>query len=1436
MAPIHSSQEFVRALKSTLDPPVPEGPLKVEIATQAWEDASFYVPRKAEIIVDWILGKFLKDKSKAPSSNPILDFRLWHLLHGVISTDVALLSSHTRPSKTWLATLLHRISIAPILVTFFALLEGLDSQMRERLSQVVSSCLSIVWPLAVQKMGTEIFLECFGSFLPVVQWCEHDEGLVRIGVNVVSSYKDSFYHSPNKKKIYHAFLHTHLHHWLESAVLEISLETKSLLELIYNAGAETLFNLDILRHTHDSKSEDPLFDAMKAISILNTRVLLCLPRLFTSYVHVLRKHRGALFSQGSNQRPGVATEELQASGMRFFVSCESLLNVVELDAQRWSIKVDLLHLVNHEGMYNRNQVDVSVLHRTIESALEILGTAWNEEETEITTYVIESLTTLARVDYDLISYALPDILLKVLLARSRQSFITFLDVLVDYHSKTRTMNVFLGHILPALSYQHIQGIGQAMRDVYQMSHSGPLLDTIFLAHLSKAIQIFLPGAQIHSTVEIFLVHLKDTLAEFHNAGENDQADYEEGPRKKRKVEVNATSLHSDASAISFSLSARIASVVLSSLAMQSIPQATQDDVGQRLSDLRNSFIHHKLRKAFKIIRKRAGSVVWSSQIVATASLRLLYALEISHSSFREMSDDSKLWKNVSDSLLDDGLLPELTVEILRALLSQPSSHQNEGQFQVYFDQVLLYIDRCFSAGVSWSGRSHHLTLEGQGRAKGPLALLHIIFEKWLPLIESMASRPQLEKLIRVVMSVDVTDYSELFAISGLHAQSLLGKTLRSANFWEFHRIRAVLLEYLNEATSILDDSTGLSSVSELSSVIAVYRLLLLLPVEYMPRSSRGDFIKRGLVADDHFSHSSVDSDHASTYVDQSLTILRMFLKRAVTHVSYVEQSQAENMYKYLEHLLMVQNFSLQPSAAYISVTVDLIEAHLRELFKVPEKMSIKAVQAILRLFSQSDLGSSSPWTFDIDCQSIIRMLDFLATAFSFSNFSHEVQVSLREFYQHLSKLILPRVPTAQSDVASTDIARQCNLLKLWCSLLSFGRWLGLIDMPRPREIIRLKTVGMSMLASSPAPDGRDGIRVASFAILLQELHYCGEDRLSHLETVIATYIIHHRVIDIANRQQIDDHFSKACGALSPSDFSHALDFIYESLTSSQTSTQDLIPLIQLAMILLRDHPPNTLKPIQHFATRCVAIFADRSIFTDGTVPLRVHVLEFVARHCSDRSAGLRMVDLGSIWALLSIFLSGSRIHDDDTAVTIFHKCVTIIGALVRLRRDLLTPALPHLATILQQLIWSMRRVRPHIGAKQTMLVTDTQPRYINAKSPLGPEEAKLLARLLEMLASKTTVRINATNTNAQKAESLAKPFSKHAPYVLKAYIEAMNDPLGIIPSSLRKELQNGLYALCGMMKDYSRNAMMVSALDAGGKATMKVLWKDYEKQKYIGKG
>jgi len=157
--------------------------------------------------------------------------------------------------------------------------------------------------------------------------------------------------------------------------------------------------------------------------------------------------------------------------------------------------------------------------------------------------------------------------------------------------------------------------------------------------------------------------------------------------------------------------------------------------------------------------------------------------------------------------------------------------------------------------------------------------------------------------------------------------------------------------------------------------------------------------------------------------------------------------------------------------------------------------------------------------------------------------------------------------------------------------------------------------------------------------------------------------------------------------------------------------------------------------------------------------------------------------------------------------------------------------------ILRQLIMVMRQLRPQLGAKQSKLVTDTLPVWVNAVDPLAAEEGRALARLLTTLTSKSIVRTHQpSSADSQKAESLAKPFSKHAAFVLKAYVDAMNDPLCVMPLDIRKELRPGLFSLCDMISEHSRDALMVSALDAGGKATMKALWKEYEKQRYVGKG
>lgn len=128
----------------------------------------------------------------------------------------------------------------------------------------------------------------------------------------------------------------------------------------------------------------------------------------------------------------------------------------------------------------------------------------------------------------------------------------------------------------------------------------------------------------------------------------------------------------------------------------------------------------------------------------------------------------------------------------------------------------------------------------------------------------------------------------------------------------------------------------------------------------------------------------------------------------------------------------------------------------------------------------------------------------------------------------------------------------------------------------------------------------------------------------------------------------------------------------------------------------------------------------------------------------------------------------------------------------------------------------------------------TLPCWINPAHPLGVEESKAAARLLTTLTTKTVIRTHGTS-ELQKAESLARPFSKHASAVLIAYIDASNDPLCILPSEIRRELQPGLFALCEMMGEQNRDAMMVT-VDSGGKTIMKTLWREYEKQRYTGKG
>lgn len=65
MTLFQSSQDFIRALKASSDPPNTGGLCKIDIARQAWDNNSFYLPSKAEIIAEWILSTLSKEKSRS---------------------------------------------------------------------------------------------------------------------------------------------------------------------------------------------------------------------------------------------------------------------------------------------------------------------------------------------------------------------------------------------------------------------------------------------------------------------------------------------------------------------------------------------------------------------------------------------------------------------------------------------------------------------------------------------------------------------------------------------------------------------------------------------------------------------------------------------------------------------------------------------------------------------------------------------------------------------------------------------------------------------------------------------------------------------------------------------------------------------------------------------------------------------------------------------------------------------------------------------------------------------------------------------------------------------------------------------------------------------------------------------------------------------------
>ncbi|KAJ2928969.1 hypothetical protein H1R20_g8232, partial [Candolleomyces eurysporus] len=1394
MTAFQSAQQFIKALKAQTDPPVGHGPLKIDLAEQAWNDTSFHLPNKAEIIADWILSKFFKERGDGLSTNALTNERYWKLLSTLLtSTGPNAQSSSSLQTNLWLKSILSRVSIAPVVNAFLNLGSQLEPSQSSQLTIHASHCISILYPLGVQKLTTEAFLESWGSFLKYAGNFIDDVPSIKIGLVITKAYKNSLSNSSSRKKVNNLFVQNEAYFqaWLQRLQdTSTAAQYEYLRQAILTCGMDTIFNLDTIRQMTDSPEESPLFFALsKAFQHDRDVALKAIPALLDHYIASLKRHRGAIINASSSSRVSNPTELSSASIKFFFMPPQS-------------------DIIGRQNVYDA-QSGLDSLKHDVDVALDSLSESCEDQTPNPTPAIARCLSAVIRVDYDLVLPSMGDLLSRLLAGSPpHPDHFTLLELLLEYHIKTRTVDHYIETLISCLSLKSPASPLSA-QDRYAISHSSPILHPKHLGQLSKATRQFLTSGQCSATVNHVCEALKSLHEQYKSAERRSESNQGNGSRKSRKSDSTAGNQKDPSNpALTFALTAKLGQTVFSSIPVTSLPQGQAEQLKSSLAEFQAGFVQHNLSKIVKSLlktdnatdddertsskRKRgADKPTWESQIVLIALLRLQYTLRMARSLALPTDSSPKISRRLLELLShsEDELFPELYLETFRTLFDQTVAME-ASEVSQSIDFALGFVDKTLMhrLDTTWSGFAHELTNGQEGRARSGLAVLHIILERWLPVIEVTASEQQLKMLAKVVMRIPLGTDSVLDGKQHLTAGHLLLRTLRSAQFWEFHNLRVALLSHLLDSTSAfeLEPVTKKSShkkASNFAQLVATYRLLLFFPVEYL---------------------------------------------------SSIEEQSTSDLAKFILHLLDDSATVTQTDLS--QTTLDLFELYCTELLKKTIRADSGEASKVLAIYQQYPIFDTPS---SIKARSLVCLVNLLNKDIHFANLSPDLQKLLRGLHSHLVTNLHDKLRVATDASRSEQLSVVPDLLTYWHSLLVLGRWLGSEDLQQyfGPQLVRRFGTGFVEGLQGMSSDWTGRTVTMVIAILLQELHY--RDVMlqnDQLGLVVATYVSQWKHLSLAGKASLDHVVSKACRQFSPAGFEYVLSLLDGALSSDFNESIDSSELVHLGSILLRDHPPNTLKIMQAFFTRCMDIFTDHEEYTAGSTEVRLQTLEFVAQHCSERPAALRSLDIGSIWLLLSKCLSPSPRHEKATSSATFHQIIAVASAIIRLRRDLTIPMLPHLGVILRQLILSTRQCRPQLGSKQTDMVMSTQPRWISANQPLGAEEAKALSRLLETLTTKTIIRVHTTSAETQKAESLAAPFSKHAAYVVKAYIEAMNDPLCVLTLDVRKELHPGLYALCSMIGEHSRDALMISGLDTGGKATMKALWKEYEKQRYSGQG
>ncbi|KAG9087135.1 hypothetical protein FRC06_002720, partial [Ceratobasidium sp. 370] len=826
---LSSSQEFIRALKGSKDPPKDGGLSKVELARKAWELESLFIPSKAEVIVEWALQSLLAYNQAGDPGKLILSDKLWKLLADIICTRMDLGGPVASPSAGhgWLNGVVSRVPVLPI---FAALLRATaqtvpftgpvtpDDHLR-LVFEAATGVARVLLPPASLKANCDTVASCFWQVLGIFSLPSAPEEALLLTLDlcerIVSTFETSFTNYSNKKKIAGILVEKHQSAWLSSGESRPS-EPSSLAVFrhkLFDVGCSVVFCPEHTRVISQSAESHPTL--LSAASS---------PRIFTAYVSSLRAHKVSVFSdQGAGASTGGLAKRVRGAARELFTR---LMTKCEWPAiAQITQSAEELQVVDDEWAQGFGAL--------VEYAIQTLKQPWTVGQAQVAVHVCSTLACILRLNIEVVLPHTEQLLtgLCTVPAPVLPAAGSVLELLLDHHSKARTLHTYLPQLTSSLTTD------LKPREFYQAACTGPVLDAAHLAKLRRSVAAFITPGQILSCARQLLSEFATAIATVLSA---------EPPRKKRRTLGGPNLDYPDEiSAVHIGLASRLLVVILGSLPVKTL----KPDALESLKESVDEFDAGALSSA---LVSGLGHDSWARQTSLAAVLRIRYCLRQPRCPVRTDGAPTTEEDDLLSGLVRDAAVSaELVTEAVRVLTlgQRPQDHlRNVWSLAL----ARLQADSASQRDATWNGSLAHLDKHVW------FPLWFLLLDRQLDVIESTLGPDQLKFILCTFVTLGRGPKTP----DSISSIQLFTKAISSARFWEMPNLRRALNEMAASDTLPLDQTTLHKALKAMrkgkaarpaarshEAALLTYHLAALCPPDYLDRSVKTALLARAPCAD-----------------------------------------------------------------------------------------------------------------------------------------------------------------------------------------------------------------------------------------------------------------------------------------------------------------------------------------------------------------------------------------------------------------------------------------------------------------------------------------------------------------------------------------------------------------------------------------------------------